>query len=104
MTSLLPLGLVFDLGNVLIEWDPTAAVAAGVGAAEAQRFMTADDFDFMAWNHGPDSGGSWADAEAEVRIGWTHTMGATYPTSGEVVVPPPSPHALPHRPRGRDFS
>lgn len=29
--------------------------------------MTADDFDFMAYNHGPDSGGSWADAEDAVR-------------------------------------
>lgn len=62
-----PAGVVFDLGNVLIEWDPSAAIAAGVGAAEARRFLDADDFDFMAWNHGPDSGGTWADAEAEVR-------------------------------------
>jgi 2-haloacid dehalogenase len=28
--------------------------------------MAAADFDFHAWNHGPDSGGSWDDAEAEV--------------------------------------
>ena len=62
-----PAGVVFDLGNVLIEWDPSAAIAAGVGPDEARRFLEADDFDFMAWNHGPDSGGSWADAEAEVR-------------------------------------
>ena len=27
---------------------------------------TADDFDFMAWNHVQDAGGSWADAEASV--------------------------------------
>ncbi|MGB0101681.1 MAG: HAD family phosphatase [Nocardioides sp.] len=61
-----PSGVVFDLGNVLIDWDPAAAIAAGVGPAEARRFLSADDFDFMAWNHGPDSGRSWADAEAEV--------------------------------------
>jgi 2-haloacid dehalogenase len=60
-------GVVFDLGNVLIDWDPSAAIAAGVGPAEARRFLDADDFDFMAWNHGPDSGGSWDDAEADVR-------------------------------------
>jgi 2-haloacid dehalogenase len=60
-------GVVFDLGNVLIDWDPSAAIAAGVGPAEARRFLDADDFDFMAWNHGPDSGGSWDDAEAAVR-------------------------------------
>ena len=60
-------GVVFDLGNVLIDWDPSAAIAACVGPVEARRFLDADDFDFMAWNHGPDSGGSWDDAEADVR-------------------------------------
>jgi 2-haloacid dehalogenase len=59
-------GVVFDLGNVLIDWDPSAAIAAGVGADEARRFLEAADFDFMAYNHGPDSGGTWDDAEAEV--------------------------------------
>ena len=62
-----PSGVVWDLGNVLIEWDPYAAVAAGVGAEEARRFLQAEDFDFPAWNHGPDSGLSWAEAEAQVR-------------------------------------
>ncbi len=50
-----PTGVVWDLGNVLIDWDPHAAIAAGVGAEEARRFL--DTFDFRAWNHGPDSGG-----------------------------------------------
>ncbi len=61
-----PAGVVLDLGNVIVDWDPHAAIAAGVGAEEASRFLAADDFDFRAWNHGPDSGGSWDDAEAEV--------------------------------------
>ena len=61
-----PAGVVFDLGNVLIDWDPAPAIAAGVGPDEARRFLDATDFDFRAWNHGPDSGGSWAEAEAEV--------------------------------------
>jgi 2-haloacid dehalogenase len=61
-----PSGVVFDLGNVLIDWDPSAAIAAGVGPVEARRFLDAEDFDFMAYNHGPDSGGSWDDAEAQV--------------------------------------
>lgn len=65
-----PAGVVFDLGNVLIEWDPYVAIAAGVGADEARRFLDASDFDFMAFNHGPDSGDTWDDAEAEV--GRTH--------------------------------
>ena len=66
MTSLVPLGLVWDLGNVLIDWQPYAAVAAGVGPDEARRFLAADDFDFLAYNNGPDSGLDWDTAEAEV--------------------------------------
>ena len=57
-----PTGVVWDLGNVLIDWDPTAAVAAGVGDEEARRFLAS--FDFREWNHGPDAGGSWENAEA----------------------------------------
>ena len=64
--GVLPSAVVFDLGNVIIDWDPAPAIAAGVGPEEARRFLEAPDFDFRAWNHGPDAGGSWADAEAEV--------------------------------------
>ena len=56
--------VVFDLGNVLIRWDPHPAVAAGVGAEEAGRFLAAEDFDFLAWNHLLDAGARWADAAA----------------------------------------
>ena len=58
----IPTGVVWDLGNVLIDWDPQAAIAAGVGEDEARRFLAA--FDFRGWNHGPDSGDTWEDAEA----------------------------------------
>jgi len=66
MTSMVPLGLVWDLGNVLIDWQPYAAVAAGVGPEEARRFLAADDFDFLAWNHLQDAGRSWDEGVAEV--------------------------------------
>lgn len=62
-----PSGVVFDLGNVLVRWDPAAAIAAGVGAEEAGRFLAADDFDFPSWNHLQDAGRPWAEALAEVR-------------------------------------
>lgn len=62
-----PSGVVWDFGNVLIDWDPAAAIAAAVGLEEARRFLSAPDFDFMAWNHLQDAGGSWEDAEAAVR-------------------------------------
>lgn len=59
-------GVIWDLGNVIVDWDPFHAIAAGVGEVEARRFLDADDVDFMAYNHGPDSGDSWDDAEAEL--------------------------------------
>lgn len=68
----IPRGVVFDLGNVLIDWDPYAAIAAGVGPDEARRFLEADDFDFMAWNLVQDAGGRWADAEDAVRRSHPH--------------------------------
>ncbi len=60
-------GVIWDLGNVLIHWSPQAAVAAGMGEEEAARFLAADDFDFMAFNHGLDAGGTWEQGEAELR-------------------------------------
>nr|WP_246377381.1 HAD-IA family hydrolase [Nocardioides ginsengisegetis] len=54
------------MGNVLVDWQPRLAIAAGVGEEEAARFLAADDFDFHAYNHGPDSGLDWDEAEAEV--------------------------------------
>jgi 2-haloacid dehalogenase len=62
--------VVFDLGNVLIHWDPLPAVAAEVGEEEAARFLAAEDFSFAAWNHRQDSGRGWAEAEGE--LGRTH--------------------------------
>ncbi len=52
---------------MLIDWQPLHAIAAGVGVEEARRFLAAEDFDFMAWNHGPDMGRPWEEAEAEVQ-------------------------------------
>lgn len=65
--GLTPKGVIWDFGNVLIDWQPYEAIAAGVGADEARRFLDADDFDFVGYNLGPDSGQSWAEAEDAVR-------------------------------------
>ncbi len=77
-----PRGVVLDLGNVLIDWDPRPAVAAGVGDYEADRFLSADDFDFFAWNHGPDGGDTWAQAVARVERDHAHWLehARSYPT------------------------
>lgn len=55
-------GVIWDLGNVIVDWDPFHAIAAGVGPEQARAFL--ERFDFMAYNHGPDSGQSWDEAEA----------------------------------------
>jgi 2-haloacid dehalogenase len=64
--------VVFDLGNVLIRWDPQPAVAGGVGEEEAARFLAAQDFDFLAWNHVQDSGRPWSDAEDDIARSHPH--------------------------------
>ncbi len=58
---------VFDLGGVVVSWDPVRAVAAVVGRERAERFVHGSDFDFAAWNHSLDAGRPWAAAEAEAR-------------------------------------
>jgi 2-haloacid dehalogenase len=60
-------GVIWDLGNVLIDWQPHAAVAAGLGDDEATRFLAADDFDFVSFNHALDAGGTWEQSAAELR-------------------------------------
>ena len=55
--------VVFDLGNVLIQWDPVPAVAAAVGAERAAAFVADPDFDFAAWNHANDAGRPLREAE-----------------------------------------
>jgi 2-haloacid dehalogenase len=56
--------VVFDLGGVVVVWDPVPAVAAVVGQERAERFVHGGVFDFGAWNHAQDAGRSWAEAEA----------------------------------------
>jgi 2-haloacid dehalogenase len=55
--------VVFDLGMVLIRWDPVAAIAEAVGTERAVAFVNDPDFDFAAWNRANDAGRSLAEAE-----------------------------------------
>jgi 2-haloacid dehalogenase len=55
--------VVFDLGNVLIRWDPAPAIAAAVGPDRAAAFLADEDFDFGAWNTANDFGRPIAEAE-----------------------------------------
>jgi 2-haloacid dehalogenase len=55
---------VFDLGGVVVLWDPVPAVAVAVGQERADAFVHGGEFDFEAWNFAQDAGRSWVDAEA----------------------------------------
>src|SRR4029079_1408707 len=55
---------VFDLGGVVVQWDPVPAIAAVVGQERAEHFVHGSEFDFAAWNDAQDSGRSFAPAEA----------------------------------------
>lgn len=56
--------VVFDLGNVLISWDPFPAIAGSVGPDRARAFLEDEDFDFSAWNLAQDAGRTWEEGEA----------------------------------------
>jgi 2-haloacid dehalogenase len=61
-----PVGaVIFDLGNVLIAWDPHPAIARAVGPEQATRFLGDPAFDFAAWNRLQDAGRSWDAGEDE---------------------------------------
>lgn len=63
VTELSP--VVFDIGNVLIHWDPHPAIAASVGPDRARGFLADPVFDFAAWNLAMDVGETtWAEAES----------------------------------------
>lgn len=55
--------VVFDLGNVLIRWDPHPAIAAAVGSQRATAFLDDPGFGFAAWNRAQDEGRPWDEAE-----------------------------------------
>jgi 2-haloacid dehalogenase len=56
--------VVFDLGGVVVLWDPVPAVAAVVGQERAEHFVHGAEFDFGAWNYAQDAGRPWTVAEA----------------------------------------
>jgi len=59
---------IFDLGGVVLSWDPVRAFRAEVDVDEARRLMR--DVDFPTWNHRNDAGRRFAEGEAEVADSW----------------------------------
>jgi 2-haloacid dehalogenase len=90
---------VFDLGGVVVLWDPVPAIAAAVGQERAERFVHGDRFDFSAWNHAQDAGRSWADAEEAARAShpeFVDEIGAYRPNFARSLrgLVPGTPHLL----------
>ena len=52
--------VLFDLGRVLVDWDPYRPYVGRYPRDEVDRFFA--EIDFMAFNHLQDAGRSWADA------------------------------------------
>lgn len=57
--------VVFDLGNVLVRWDPYGPYEGRLPRAAVDAFFR--DVDFPAFNHLQDAGRPWAHARADVQ-------------------------------------
>ena len=62
--------VVFDLGGVLIDWDPRYLYRRLLPAADVEPFL--DEIGFAQWNHLHDAGGSWAEGVAELSARHPH--------------------------------
>ncbi len=60
-----PNAVIFDLGGVVLQWDPRRAFAQVLPEHEIDPLM--QRIDFPRWNHQQDLGRSFEDAEAELR-------------------------------------
>lgn len=72
LTDTTPDTVVFDLGNVLVRWDPHGPYEGAVDRAEVDAFFA--EVDFPAFNHAQDAGRSWAEARAAVAAQLPHRV------------------------------
>lgn len=56
--------VLFDLGRVLVRWDPYLPFAGRFDRADVDRFFA--EVDFPAFNHAQDAGRPWAQAREEL--------------------------------------
>jgi 2-haloacid dehalogenase len=57
---------IFDLGGVVVEWNPRAAYAGLLEDEEIEAFLK--DTDFLTWNSIQDAGRGWDEAEAQLAL------------------------------------
>jgi 2-haloacid dehalogenase len=62
--------VVFDLGGVLIDWDPRYLYRKLLAEEEIEPFLA--EIGFFAWNHAQDAGGSWDVAVEELAAQHPH--------------------------------
>jgi 2-haloacid dehalogenase len=75
-----PAAVVFDLGGVLIHWDPRHLYRRLLpDDEEVEAFL--DEVGFLAWNHEQDAGAGWAEAVASHSARFPHRaeLLAAYP-------------------------
>ena len=74
-----PTAVVFDLGGVLIRWDPRHLYRRLMPEDEIDAFL--DEVGFHAWNHEQDAGASWGPAVEEHAARFPHhrELLAAYP-------------------------
>jgi 2-haloacid dehalogenase len=59
-----PTTVVFDLGGVVLRWEPERAYQQVMPAEQVRKFM--DEIRFNEWNHRHDAGHDWEEGEAEL--------------------------------------
>jgi 2-haloacid dehalogenase len=59
-----PWTLIFDLGDVVLQWHPRAAYTGLLSEDEVDAFFA--DIDFPSWNGLQDAGRGWDEAEAQL--------------------------------------
>lgn len=64
--------VLFDLGQVLVRWDPYLPFVGRYPRGEVEAFFA--EIDFMTFNHLQDAGRSWADARAELARTHPHRL------------------------------
>ena len=60
MSAATTVTVVFDLGGVLIDWDPRYLYRKLMAEDEIEPFLA--EVGFFGWNHAQDAGGPWRDA------------------------------------------
>ena len=66
--------VVFDLGQVLVRWDPYLPYAGRMVREDVDAFF--DEVDFPTFNHHQDAGRSWAEARAALVTRFPHHVPA----------------------------